>query len=447
MDARAAIADLGAVELRDRLASGALRAVEVGEAFIARVAEREPGIGAWAWFDPDFVRQQARAMDAYRGTGRPLGALHGVPVGLKDIIDTAGIPTAYGSRIESGRVPEHDAAVVENLKAQGAVIFGKTVTTELALMEPSATRNPHDGGHTPGGSSSGSAAAVAAGMVPLAIGTQTGGSVIRPAAFCGVTGFKPTFGSVSRRGVLLQSQTLDTVGVFARSVEDAALLAEVLYGNDPQDPATRPSPHPRLLRHATAEPPVRPMFAFVRTPFWDRADEQTQAAFREITDLLGDYCFEADLPTVFADAPDILTTINFAEMAKNYARYFARGREAVSGRTYEAMEKGNAIAARDYIAALDWRAVFNAGAGEIFERCDAIITPAAPGAAPAGFETTGDPVFNSLWSLCGTPAVTVPLLQAENGMPMGVQLVGPRGHDARLLRTARWLGQFVMNAN
>ncbi|MFZ2103273.1 MAG: amidase, partial [Oricola sp.] len=198
MAARATIADLGAVELRDQLAKGALRTVEVADAFVKRVHERDGAIGAWAWFDPDFVMHQARAMDAYRQTGRPLGALHGLPVGLKDIIDTARIPTEYGSPAEAGRVPESDAAVTEKLKAQGALIFGKTVTTELAMMHPSATRNPHNAAHTPGGSSSGSAAAVAAGMVPLALGTQTGGSVIRPAAFCGVTGFKPSYGSVSR---------------------------------------------------------------------------------------------------------------------------------------------------------------------------------------------------------------------------------------------------------
>lgn len=235
--------------------------------------------------------------------------------------------------------------------------------------------------------------------------------------------------------------------MFARSVEDAALVAEVLYGSDPQDLSTRPAPHPRLLEQACSAPPVRPMFAFVRAPFWDRADEQTHAAFRELTDLLGEYCFEADLPTAFGDAPQILQTINFAEAAKHYARYFARGRDAMAGSVRAAIEKGNAIAARDYIAALDWREVFNAGIGEIFERCDAIITPAAPGPAPAGLETTGDPVFNGLWSLCGTPAVTIPVLEAENGLPMGVQLVGPRGHDGRLLRTARWLSEFITDAN
>ena len=213
-----ALAGLGAVELRDRIARGALKAVDLAEALIARIAETEPELRAWAWHDPAFVRAQAEALDDQRGTGRPIGPLHGVPVGMKDIIDTARIPTENGTPLDAGRVPGRDAAVVERLRAAGALILGKTVTTELAFMEPPRTRNPAAPGRTPGGSSSGSAAAVAAGQVPLAVGTQTGGSVIRPAAFCGVVGFKPSFGAISRAGILAQSPSLDTVGVFAGSV-------------------------------------------------------------------------------------------------------------------------------------------------------------------------------------------------------------------------------------
>ena len=217
--------------LRDRLASGALRASELAEALIARIEAREPEIGAFAWFDADFVREQARRLDAHRQSGRPTGALHGLPVALKDIIDTARIPTENGCALDAGRVPIKDAAIVSRLRSAGALIMGKTVTTELAYMQAGKTRNPHGPAHTPGGSSSGSAAAVADGMVPLAVGTQTGGSVIRPASFCGVTGFKPSFGAIPRTGILMQSPTLDTVGVFAASPLDAALLAEVLMGH------------------------------------------------------------------------------------------------------------------------------------------------------------------------------------------------------------------------
>lgn len=447
MAVEASFADLTALEMRDRLASGALTAGELAQACIERVKERDDQVGAWAWFDPDFVVAQAKSMDSYRTTGKPLGALHGVPVGLKDIIDTARIPTENGCTIDEGRVPASDAAVIEKLKSAGAIIFGKTVTTELAFMHPSATRNPVNSKHTPGGSSAGSAAAVAASMVPLAIGSQTGGSIIRPAAFCGVVGFKPSFGAISRRGVLSQSPSLDTVGVFARTVNDTALLADALFGSDPLDSATVPSPPPKLLEHTQTDPPVLPTFAFVRTPFWEAAGDDTQAAFDELTTLLGDQCFEVELPAIFAESQRVRETINLAEMAKSYAGYVKRERGALSETLRGAIERGRGISAPDYIAALDWPKVFNAGLSEIFERCDAIITPAAPGAAPLGLETTGDPVFNGLWTLCGTPAVTIPGFEAENGMPMGVQVIGPRGHDGRLLRTARWLTDRIADEN
>jgi Asp-tRNA(Asn)/Glu-tRNA(Gln) amidotransferase A subunit family amidase len=431
--------------LRDRLASGALRASELAEALIARIEAREPEIGAFAWFDADFVRQQAKALDALRQSGRPIGALHGLPVALKDIIDTAKIPTENGCKIDAGRVPATDAAVVARLKSAGAIIMGKTVTTELAYMQAGRTRNPHNPAHTPGGSSSGSAAAVADGMVPLAVGTQTGGSVIRPASFCGVTGFKPSFGAIPRTGVLMQSPTLDTVGVFAASPLDAALLAEVLMGHDAGDRATVPAPVPRLLDVARAAPPVRPVLAFVRPPGWDKADPDLHAAFDELVAALGDQVFEAPLPNAFDQAAKVRARINFAEMARYYHRY-AKNRAALGDRTRAAIEEGEAILARDYLAALDWADVLYAGLGEIFERCDAILCPAATGPAPEGLDYTGDAIFNGLWTLTGTPAVTVPAFTASNGLPMGVQLVGPRGGDARLLRTANWLHGWLSEA-
>ena len=432
-----------ALALRDGLAAGSLRAVEVTEAAIARIREAEPEIQAWAWFDPEFARHQARALDAHRATGRPIGPLHGLPVGVKDIVDTARIPTENGTPIDAGRVPVADAAVVEKLKAAGAVIMGKTVTTELALFNPSRTRNPANPGHTPGGSSAGSAAAVAAGMVPLAIGTQTAGSVIRPAAFCGTVGFKPSFGSISRRGVLAQAPTLDTVGVLAGDVAGAALLADALFGHDPNDRATSPAPPPRLLEVARAAPPLPPVFAFVRTAYWDRASDETRSAFDELAQLLGERCFVIDLPAPFAEADAIRQCIQFAELAKCYYGYARRGADLLSPGMRGAIERGNATPVRDYIAALDWRDVLNAGLDQIFTRADVILTPAAPGPAPAGLDSTGDPIFNGLWTLAGTPAVTLPLFETESGLPMGAQLVGRRGDDARLLRVASWLAAFV----
>ncbi|GGF57218.1 glutamyl-tRNA amidotransferase subunit A [Paracoccus acridae] len=429
---------LDAVELRDRLASGALRAADLVRACLARIAELEPQIGAWAWIDNDHALAQAERLDQWRQSGRPLGPLHGLPVGLKDVIDTKGIPTENGTPIDAGRVPAEDAWIVARLRAAGAIILGKTVTTECAFLHPGRTRNPHNPDHTPGGSSQGSAAAVAAGMVPLAVGTQTGGSVIRPAAFCGVVGLKPSFGLIPRTGILMQSPTLDTVGVFARSVADCALLAQVLAGHDPADQATEPLPAPPLLDTAQAPPPVTPVFAFLKPPDWDQADPQTTAAVQELATFLGDQCFEVAVPGL-EDAAAIRRRINFAEMAKCYHALERRGRDRMSDILKGAMDEGKAVLARDYIAALDWRMLLNAAMEPVFARCDAILCPAAPGPAPAGLAGTGDAIFNGLWTLTGMPAVTLPVFRAENGLPMGIQLVGRRGDDARLLRTARWL--------
>ena len=422
--------------LRDKLAGGHVSAAEVTEGYLSRIAEAEAAIGAWAWHDPDFARAQAEAMDKHRRSGRPVGPLHGLPVGVKDIVDTARIPTAYGLEAERDRVPAADAVLVERLKRAGAVVMGKTVTTELAFMRPSDTRNPHDRDRTPGGSSAGSAAAVAASMVPFAVGTQTGGSVIRPASFCGVAGYKPTFAAIPTKGVLPQSPSLDTVGVMAASPAACALLADVLIGPAEGGP---PTPHPRLSDVVARGAPVPPTFAVIRPPGWDRAAPGADDALRELVDALGDQAFEADLPDAFAQADPARRTVNFAEMARCYAGFAKRG--VLSDITRAAYDEGAAISARDYLAALDWRDVLNAALNAVFERCDAILCPAALGPAP-GPETTGDPVMQGLWTFCGVPAVTVPILTVD-GMPFGVQLVGPRHGDARLLRTAQWLFDWV----
>jgi len=274
--------------------------------------------------------------------------------------------------------------------------------------------------------------------VPLCIGTQTGGSVIRPASFCGIVALKPTFGLIPRTGILPQSPFLDTVGVFARSVGDCALLAEVLAGHDPADTATVPVPMPRLLDTAQSKAPVSPIFAFAKLPGWEQADPQMIAATEDLAALLGEQCFEVSLPDL-EDVAAIRERINFAEMAKCYYGLERRGRDLMSDKLKAAMDQGKSVLARDYIAALDWRELLNAGMDAVFARCDAILCPAALGPAPEGLDDTGSAVFNGIWTLTGMPAVTLPVFTAENGMPMGIQLVGRRGDDARLLRTARWL--------
>ncbi|AUH32961.1 amidase [Paracoccus tegillarcae] len=438
---------LSAIELRDRMAAGAVSVVDVVTAHLKRIAETEPTLQAWAWVDGEYVLAQARALDARRKSGAAIGPLHGLPVGIKDVIDVAGVPGENGTAIDKGRVPDKDAALVTRLRAAGAVIMGKTVTTEMAYMNPSKSRNPHDPSRTPGGSSAGSAVAVAAGMVPLAVGTQTGGSVIRPASFCGIVGFKPSFGQIGRTGILPQSPFLDTVGVFARTVEDAALLAEVLAGHDPDDAATDPMPAPRLLQIAIARPPVKPQFAMADLPAPPEVPQQMRAALDEVAALLGDRCERFALPGMFGEAVAIRTRINKAEMAKFFYGYEKRGRELMSPILTEAMDEGKAIPARDYLSALDWREVLNAGLDRLFDRCDAILCAASVGPAPAGLDSTGDPTFNGIWTLCGTPAVTLPLFSDENGLPMGLQLIGRVGDDARLLRSANWLMQHVTAAS
>ncbi|MCB1757876.1 MAG: amidase, partial [Gammaproteobacteria bacterium] len=365
----------------------------------------------------------------------------GLPVGIKDIIDTKDLPTENGAALDSGRRPEQDAALVTRLRAAGAVIPGKTVTTECAYLAPSKTLNPFDTGRTPGGSSSGSAAAVASGMVPFAVGTQTGGSVIRPASFCGVVGFKPTFGLIARSGVLRTSRSLDTIGTFGRTIEDVALLADVIAGHHAGDPDSVPMAAPRLLDTALGEPPVKPQFAFVKTPAWSHIEDDCAEGFAELVAALGEQCDEVELPAVFAEGMAAHRCIMMAEIAHNLRYYYDKGAERLAAQTRSAIEEGRTVLASQYLAALDWRDVLYVGLTEIFERYDAIITPAAPGEAPNDLTTTGDSVFNVLWSLTGVPAVTLPLLTGANGMPIGVQLVGARFDDGRLLRTARYLVQ------
>lgn len=430
---------LGAGALAAKLADGTLTALDLAEACIARIEAREPEIRAWAWFDAEHVRAEARRLDDHRASGAPLGPLHGLPVGLKDVIDTAGIPTENGCPVDAGRVPERDACIVEKLKAAGALIVGKTVTTELAFLHPGKTRNPRNTGHTPGGSSSGSAAAVADGMIPLAVGTQTGGSVIRPASFCGITGFKPSFGAIPRRGVLMQSHTLDTLGTFATDPEGAALLAEALFGSDPGDAATAPAPVPRLREAVQSEPDAPPVFAFVHPPGWDRADPALRTALDAFAEGLGAQVFSAELPPIIEDAAQRRATLNGAEMAHYYRRYMDAGADRLGPETRAAISTGEGVTASEYLEAVAYQNALGAALAPLFARCDAILCPAALGPAPETLASTGDSIFNGLWTLAGTPAVTLPFLTAPNGLPMGVQLVGPRFGDAALLRTAGWL--------
>jgi Asp-tRNA(Asn)/Glu-tRNA(Gln) amidotransferase A subunit family amidase len=434
---------LSAVEASEAISKGRITSEELVSACLDRIAALEERVGAWAHLDPGHALTQAREADLARREGRALGPLHGVPVGVKDIFDTKDMPTEDGTVLHAGRRPKEDATAVALLREAGAIILGKTVTTELAVFSPGKTRNPHDPERTPGGSSSGSAAAVAAFMAPLAIGTQSNGSIIRPASYCGVYGYKPSHGLISRHLLLQQSRPLDQVGVFARTIEDAALIAEQMMAHDDRDPDTQPRARPTLCKTTVEEPPVSPRLAFVRTPVWDQADKETKEAFAELVAHLGENAGEFELPDMFKEAVPLHRTIMEADLARSFEREYAQGKERLSPLLREMIERGQKVLAVEYSRALGQIPVFQHELDKVFEWFDAIITPAATGEAPVGLESTGSPVFCTLWTLCGMPAITLPLMQGSHGMPMGVQLVGTKGDDARLLRTARWLVNLV----
>jgi Asp-tRNA(Asn)/Glu-tRNA(Gln) amidotransferase A subunit family amidase len=419
-----------ALELARSLREGRISAEALAMRCLERIAATDAAVQAWAFMDPQAVLTQARNADHRRAEGRPCGPLHGLPVGIKDIIDTADMPTENGTVLHAGRRPAADAALVTRLRAAGAVIMGKTVTTELATYAPGKTRNPHHPERTPGGSSSGSAAAVAAGMLPLAVGTQTNGSVLRPAAFCGVWGFKPTTGLIPREGVLRQSQTFDQVGVFARNVADVALITEILC--NAQD-------RPALLAATTGPMLPQPRLALVRTPQWSHAEASTRAAIEVLASRAG--AAECDMPEAAAPAWDWHRCVMEAEIAENFGAEWAQGRDRLSASLRGQIERGLAVAAADYQEAVAQIPRVNAAFEPLFAQYDAILTPAVAGEAPRGLGSTGDPAFCTLWTFCGMPALNLPLLSGPAGLPLGVQLVASRGGDARLLRAARWLAE------
>ena len=436
--------EVSAGEARELMRAGRVTSVELVESCLGRIRETEAQVGAWIYLDAEYAVAQAKAADEWRLSGRPTGGLHGIPVGLKDIIDTGDMPTENGSVLHAGRTPSRDAAVVERLRATGAVIMGKTVTTEFATRTAGKTRNPHNPDHTPGGSSSGSAAAVAAGMVPLSLGSQTGGSTIRPGSYCGVYALKPTHGLVSRHGMFQLSRSLDHVGLFGRTIEDLALLLEEVAGYDERDPDTHPRGRGAYRAVAMEEPPIEPRFGFFRSGRWDRIAEDAQAALGEVVEHLGGRVEEFELSASADELAEWHRVIMDSEVAVNLRREWETGRDRLSAPLRARIEAGHAVRAPEYLAARAAAGPLLATFTELFEqRYDAILTPAVDGTAPAGLESTGEPTFCTLWTMLGLPAVSLPLLQGANGLPLGVQLVGPRHGDGRLLRTARWLAESV----
>jgi amidase len=396
---------------------------EVVLACLQRIQERDDELRAWAFVDTDLALAQARAKDA----SDPSGPLHGVPVGVKDIFDTKDMPTEYGTQIYAEHRPLADATAVADLRVAGAVILGKTVTSELATWHPAETTNPHDRCRTPGGSSSGSAAAVADSMVSLALGTQTVGSTIRPAAFCGVLGFKPTHAWIDLSGVKRLSARLDTIGFFARHVDDLQAATQAMA-----------SGMPRAISFHMA-----PSLALVRTPWWEHADTDGQHAVEEAAALLGSAGAQVEeelLPDDFDLLPEAQDTITAVDVARSLAFEYERAADVLSDELREFINRGRAIT-QQYTDAVKLVERCSNQLDAVLSTYDALLVPAVLGEAPLGLESTGDPLFCRAWTCLGAPAISVPGLIGASGMPIGVQLVGPRGGDGALLSTARWVAE------
>jgi Asp-tRNA(Asn)/Glu-tRNA(Gln) amidotransferase A subunit family amidase len=399
---------------------GKLRPETLMDAYLDHIASRDPSVRAFAHFDP----AQARAAAA---AARP-GPLQGIPIGAKDVLDTADMPSQYGSPIWTGWQPRADSAPVAWAREAGGVVIGKTVTTEFATRKPGATMNPVNAAHTPGGSSSGSAAGVGAGLFPLAYGTQTAGSVIRPAAYCGVVGYKPTYGLISRIGMKIMADSLDTIGVIARSVADCGLFAGAVSGRDLGDPDAKPGTTPRI--------------GICRSPAWDGAAAETQALLARVTDALGRAgasISQRELPTQFAGLVDAHPIVMNSESARALGWELAHHPDQIS----EGLRERLAFGLNQSQAALEnaYR-VFEAtqrAFPDAMDGLDVLVTPSAQGEAPKGLEWTGDPAFNSIWTSLHVPCVTVPAGTGPNGLPLGIQIVGRQGDDRSVLAWARWV--------
>ena len=433
---------IATLELLRSLQAGGQKVQEVCELVLQGTGKVEPKLHAFASLEPKLVLEAAQALDTFRLSGRPVGALHGLPIVLSDLIETQQQPTTNGTKIDTAKRGSKDSAVAERLKASGAVLLGKTKVSELGAITPPETVHPTSLKHRPGNSASGAAAAIAAGLSPMGIGLESCGSVLRPAAYCGIYGMQPSHGSISRRGILPLVPTLDTVGLLGRSLADLALLGDVLYGYDDQDPSTRLGTAPRLLETCLSEAPVKPTLAFLELSY-AQPDEETQGALAELEEVLGDQAFRVGLPSLFEEGLAAHDLIVKAELSRTLRHYWDRGKEGLSDALQQLLAEGSEIRAKEYLEALDWVKVLRSGLEEILQRCDAFIVPATFGTAPRLDNPEELTRFQDLWNLCGMPVLSIPLFQSASGMPLGVQLVGPPAGEARLLRTARWLESTV----
>jgi Asp-tRNA(Asn)/Glu-tRNA(Gln) amidotransferase A subunit family amidase len=413
-----------------------LSAFELLQSCLDRIAERQADVEAWEYLNLNDVFQTAKRLDVAQTRGNRLKPLHGIPVGIKDTFATVDMPTRWGTPIHVNQQFDYDAAVVERLRAAGAIILGKTVTTEYAIARPGKTRNPHQLSHTPGASSSGSAAAVADRMVPVAIGTQMVGSILRPAAYCGIIGFKPSFGLVSRYGVMPSSRELDHVGIFARSIADIARVFKALAGVDHRDPDCR-----AVLVPAAWEEQRPPKLALVLTPHWSHIEAEAEAAlFNSISVFTkaGVTITEINLPPEFDAYFEHISVLSAVGMANHHRAEYDRHGDQMSEPLRHIIQKGRTISAIAHAEACQAATHYNAVLAKLWSDFDAILTPVTTGTAPLGLDNTGSPIFCALWTLCGLPAISIPAGTAKNSLPLGIQLVGRQLGDWNLLAIAQW---------
>jgi Asp-tRNA(Asn)/Glu-tRNA(Gln) amidotransferase A subunit family amidase len=433
-----------ALSLVERMRGGHTTVVAVMRAHLDRIKALEPDVRAFAHFDAAATLTAAERADKQRGLGDPPGPLHGLPVAVKDIIDTADFPTEHGGEIFRGRQPEHDATIVKRLRAAGAIVIGKTVTSQYALFVPGPTRNPRDLTRTPGGSSSGSAAAVAAGFVPVALGTQTNGSVIRPASYCGIVGFKPSLGVLPRTGVLRHVALIDHPGVFAGSVADAALVVDTIAGEDVEDSFSRNLP--AVLLDAALDRGKTPRLAFAFGPFESRAEPGTREALRSFLARLPLPVDAIELGPEFAVAEATLRALMCAGVAESLGPDIDAAVERVPELVLRLVEEGRALSAVDLLTAWTRRDRLRSELTARMSEYDALLTFASTGPAPSASDGTGDPILATLWTLIGAPAYSLPLLRSDSGLPIGLQAVGAPGRDVELTSAAAWLMRVAENS-
>jgi len=431
--------NLSVKQLAEKIKDTQLSSVDLCKAYIDRIKKFEKDVHAWAHFDEKLLLEKAGESDNYRRSGKPLGSLHGIPVALKDIVGTLDMPTECGTVLRKGMSASQDAEIVDLLKSEGAIIMGKTATSELAYFGPAKTKNPHDYSRTPGGSSSGSAAVIAAHMAPLSVGSQTGGSVIRPASYCGVVGYKPSFGLISRNGVLKTSENLDHVGVFGKSVEDVAMLARVLIKKDSYDKATIHYSTDSMLEECNKGPLYDPKFIFYKTESWKKIDKKSRDAFEFFIKSFKKNIEVFDTPSYFKDIKKYHQIVHETDMANNFHDYYKKSKNKLSKEMQAAIKRGIDYSAKDYAEARDFMSRSYESYKEVFEDYHGIISPSSTGVADKGLASTGSPEFCTVWSFMGTPSISLPLLEGENNLPLGVQLIGDKYDDARFLGVANWL--------